>query len=58
MSQEDATTVRRAYEVWNELGPAAVIEQFWAEDGVYREGYGWPDTQSFAVVHRLRGLQG
>jgi ketosteroid isomerase-like protein len=26
--------------VWNESGPAAVIEQFWAEDAVYREGPG------------------
>jgi ketosteroid isomerase-like protein len=41
MSQDDATTVRRAFEVWNESGPAAVIEQFWAEDAVYREGPGW-----------------
>ena len=40
----DADTVRRAFEVWNESGPAAVIDQFWAEDAVY----------SFAVVHRLR----
>ena len=36
MSEEDAAQVRRAYEVWNDSGPAAVIEQFWAEDGVYR----------------------
>ena len=44
MSQEDAATIRRAYEVWNESGPAAVVEQFWAEDAVYREGPGWPDA--------------
>src|ERR671913_1410956 len=51
MSQEDAATVRRAYAVWNESGPAAVVEQFWAEDAVYREGPGWPD----AGVYRGRG---
>ena len=34
MSQEDAKRIRRAYEVWNELGPAAVTERFWAEDAV------------------------
>lgn len=33
-----------AYEVWNESGPAAVANQFWAEDAVYREGLGWPDA--------------
>ncbi len=43
MSQEDADRIRRAYEVWNESGPAAVTERFWAEDVVYREGPGWPD---------------
>jgi hypothetical protein len=42
MSEEDANSIRRAYEVWNESGPAAVTEQFWAEDAVYREGPGWP----------------
>jgi ketosteroid isomerase-like protein len=44
MSQQDADRIRRAYEVWNESGPAAVVEQFWAEDAVYREGPGWPDA--------------
>ena len=39
MSEEDADKVRRAYEVWNESGPAAVTEQFWAEDAVYREAW-------------------
>ncbi len=38
----DADKIRRAYEVWNESGPAAVTDQFWAEDAVYREGPGWP----------------
>lgn len=51
MSREDADTIRRAYEVWNESGPAAVTEEFWAEDAVYREGPGWPD----AGVYRGRG---
>ena len=40
MSQEDADRIRRAYEVWNESGPEAVTDQFWAEDAVYREGPG------------------
>ena len=42
MSHDDAETIRRAYEVWNESGPATVTERFWAEDAVYREGPGWP----------------
>jgi ketosteroid isomerase-like protein len=42
MSQDDAETIRRAYEVWNQSGPAAVVERFWAEDAVYREGPDWP----------------
>ena len=54
MSQEDAATIRRAYEVWNESGPAAVVEQFWAEDAVYREGPGWPE----AGVYRGRAASG
>jgi ketosteroid isomerase-like protein len=60
MSQDDAATIRRAYEVWNESGPAAVIEQFWAEDGVYREGPGWPDAGVFkgrqAALERMQNL--
>jgi ketosteroid isomerase-like protein len=60
MSQEDAATVRRAYEVWNESGPAAVIEQFWAVDGVYREGPGWPDAGVYrgrdAALERMQSL--
>ena len=40
MSQENADRIRRAFEVWNESGPAAVTERFWAEDAVYREGPG------------------
>jgi ketosteroid isomerase-like protein len=43
MSQEDADRIRRAYEVWNESGPAAVTERFWAADAVYREAPGWPE---------------
>jgi ketosteroid isomerase-like protein len=60
MSHEDAATVRRAYEVWNELGPAAVIEQFWAEEAVYREGPGWPDAGVYrgraAALERMQSL--
>jgi ketosteroid isomerase-like protein len=51
MSEHDADRIRRAYEVWNESGPAAVVERFWAEDAVYREGPGWPD----ASVYEGRG---
>ena len=42
MPEEDGDRIRRAYEVWNESGPAAVTEEFWAEDAVYREGPIWP----------------
>jgi ketosteroid isomerase-like protein len=60
MSQEDADRIRRAYEVWNELGPAAVTERFWAEDAVYREGPGWPDGGVFrgraAALARMQAL--
>jgi hypothetical protein len=47
MPQENADIIRRAYELWNESGPAAVTEQFWAEDAVYREGPSWPDAGVF-----------
>jgi ketosteroid isomerase-like protein len=47
MSRDDAATIRRAYEVWNESGPTAVTEQFWAEDAVYREGPGWPNASVY-----------
>jgi ketosteroid isomerase-like protein len=60
MSKEDADIIRRAYEVWNEAGPAAVTEQFWAEDAVYREGPGWPDAGVFegraAALARMQRL--
>jgi ketosteroid isomerase-like protein len=60
MSQEDAATIRRAYELWNESGPAAVVEQFWAEDAVYREGPGWPDAGVYrgraAALERMQSL--
>src|SRR5918995_6290894 len=60
MSQEDAATVRRAYAVWNESGPAAVVEQFWAEDAVYREGPGWPESGVYrgraAALERMQSL--
>jgi ketosteroid isomerase-like protein len=60
MSQADADIIRCAYEVWNELGPAAVTEQFWAEDAVYREGPGWPEAGVFegraAALARMQSL--
>lgn len=60
MSQDDSDTIRRAYEVWNESGPAAVVEQFWAEDAVYREGPGWPDAGVYrgraAALERMQSL--
>lgn len=60
MSHEDAATIRRAYELWNESGPAAVIEQFWAEEAVYREGPGWPDAGVYrgraAALERMQSL--
>ena len=60
MSQDDAATVRRAFEVWNESGPAAVIDQFWAEDAVYREGPGWAEPGVYqgraAAVERMQRL--
>ena len=60
MSQTDAAIIRRAFEVWNESGPAAVIEGFWAEDAVYREGPGWPDAGVFrgrdAALERMQAL--
>jgi ketosteroid isomerase-like protein len=60
MSQEDADRIRRAYEVWNESGPAAVTDQFWAEDAVYREGPGWPDAGVYkgraAALERMQSL--
>ena len=60
MSQENADTIRRAYVVWNESGPAAVTERFYAEDAVYREGPGWPDAGVFrgraAALARMQAL--
>ena len=60
MSQENADRIRRAFEVWNESGPAAVTERFWAEDAVYREGPGWPDGGVFrgraAALGRMQAL--
>jgi ketosteroid isomerase-like protein len=57
---EDAATVRRAFEVWNESGPEAVIDRFWAEDAVYREGPGWPNAGVFrgraAALERIQSL--
>lgn len=60
MAREDADTIRRAYEVWNESGPEALTEQFWAEDIVYREGPGWPDAGVYrgraAALARMQTL--
>ena len=60
MSREDADRIRRAYEVWNESGPAAVTDRFWAEDAVYREGPGWPEAGVYrgrdAALARMRSL--
>jgi ketosteroid isomerase-like protein len=60
MSQENADRIRRAYDVWNESGPAAVTDKFWAEDAVYREGPGWPDAGVYrgraAALARMRSL--
>jgi ketosteroid isomerase-like protein len=60
MSEENADTIRRAYHVWNESGPAAVTEEFWAEDAVYREGPGWPDAGVYrgraAALERMQSL--
>jgi ketosteroid isomerase-like protein len=60
LSRQDADTIRRAYEVWNESGPAAVTEQFWAEGAVYREGPGWPDAGVYrgraAALERMQNL--
>jgi ketosteroid isomerase-like protein len=59
MANEDADTIRRAFEAWNEGGPEGVA-QFWAEDVVYREGPGWPDAGVFegrdAAVARMHSL--
>ena len=60
MSRVDAERIRRAYDAWNEAGPEAVTERFWAEDVVYREGPGWPDAGVYrgreAALARMRSL--
>jgi ketosteroid isomerase-like protein len=62
MSQQDADTIRRAYQVWNESGPEALTDQFWAEDAVYREGPGWPNAGVYrgraAALDRMQSLIG
>ena len=56
----NADTIRRAFEVWNESGPAAVVERFWADNAVYREGPGWPDAGVYrgraAALERMERL--
>ena len=60
MSEDDAERIRRAYEVWNESGPAAVWSLFWANGAVYREGPGWPNagvyTGRAAALSRMQEL--
>jgi ketosteroid isomerase-like protein len=60
MSQEDRATIRRAYGVWNDRGPAALTDEFWAEDVVYREGPGWPNAGVYrgraAALARMQAL--
>jgi ketosteroid isomerase-like protein len=60
MSHQDAERIRRAYEVWNESGAAAVTNQFYAEDAVYREGPGWPNAGIYrgrdAALERMESL--
>jgi ketosteroid isomerase-like protein len=56
----DADSIRRTYEVWNESGPAAVTDQFWAADAVYRGGPGWPNAGVYrgraAALARMQSL--
>jgi ketosteroid isomerase-like protein len=56
----NADTVRRAFEVWNESGPAAVVERFWADEAIYREGPGWPNAGVYrgraAALERMERL--
>jgi ketosteroid isomerase-like protein len=60
VSERDADMLRRAFEVWNESGPEALVERFWAEDAVYREGPGWPDAGVFkgraAALKRMQSV--
>jgi ketosteroid isomerase-like protein len=60
MSQDDAAQLRRAYEVWNESGPRAVVERFYADDAVYREAPGWPGAGVYrgrdAALERMESL--
>ena len=62
MSREDADTIRRVYEVWNESGPEALTDQFWAEDAVFLEGPGWPNAGVYrgraAALARMQDLIG
>jgi ketosteroid isomerase-like protein len=60
MSESDADMLRRAFEVWNESGPEVLLERFWAEDAVYREGPGWPDAGVYqgraAALKRMQSV--
>jgi ketosteroid isomerase-like protein len=59
-AERDADTIRRAFEAWNESGPGALLERFWAEDAVYREMPGWPEAGVFegreAALRRMQSL--
>jgi ketosteroid isomerase-like protein len=60
VSETDADMLRRAFAMWNESGPEALLDRFWAEDAVYREMPGWPDAGVFrgraAVLKRMQSL--
>jgi ketosteroid isomerase-like protein len=56
----DADRIRRAYQVWNESGPAGVVDGFYAENAIYRESPEWPGAGVYqgrdAIVARLQSL--
>jgi ketosteroid isomerase-like protein len=60
MSQENIELVRRAYDLWNQSGPAAVAERCWAEDAIYREWTGATEPRVYksrgAALARMRSL--
>jgi ketosteroid isomerase-like protein len=56
MSRENVETIRRAYEVWNESGPAAVTEHSGRKTPSTAKGPGWPNAsvyrgRSAALAH-------
>jgi ketosteroid isomerase-like protein len=60
VAESDADVIRRAFEIWNEVGPEALVDRFYAEDAVYREMPGSPDAGVYrgraAVLRRLQSL--